>query len=219
MRYKINFKYFRKFKKHADYLIKGIFAGALIAIGGIAYLSVENKVAGSFLFSLGLLTVCMYGMNLYTGKIGYVLINKLDYLYELFIGLLGNFIGAFSVGKLILASRIKSIAEVAKTISFIKLNDSLVSIFILSMFCGMIIYIAVNNYKKASNEIGKYIGIIMGIMVFILCGFEHCVANMFYFTVAGAWSLRTLLYVLIMVLGNSVGSIVIAWFYNLYYKN
>ena len=56
---------------------------------------------------------------------------------------------------------IKSIAEVAKTISFIKLNDSLVSIFILSMFCGMIIYIAVNNYKKASNEIGKYIGIIM----------------------------------------------------------
>jgi formate/nitrite transporter FocA (FNT family) len=83
----------------------------------------------------------------------------------------------------------------------------------------MIIYIAVNNYKKASNEIGKYIGIIMGIMVFILCGFEHCVANMFYFTVAGAWSLRTLLYVLIMVLGNSVGSIVIAWFYNLYYKN
>lgn len=219
MRYKINFKYFRKFKKHADYLIKGIFAGALIAIGGIAYLSVENKVAGSFLFSLGLLTVCMYGMNLYTGKIGYVLINKLDYLYELFIGLLGNFIGAFLVGKLVLASRIKAIAEVAKTISFIKLNDSLVSIFILSMFCGMIIYIAVNNYKKASNEIGKYIGIIMGIMVFILCGFEHCVANMFYFTVAGAWSLRTLLYVLIMVLGNSVGSIVIAWFYNLYYKN
>ena len=108
MRYKINFKYFRKFKKHADYLIKGIFAGALIAIGGIAYLSVENKVAGSFLFSLGLLTVCMYGMNLYTGKIGYVLINKLDYLYELFIGLLGNFIGAFSVGILVLACRIKS---------------------------------------------------------------------------------------------------------------
>ena len=191
----------------------------LIAIGGVAYLSVENKVAGSFLFSLGLLTVCMYGMNLYTGKIGYVLINKIDYLYELFIGLLGNFIGAFLVGKLVLASRIKVIAETAKTISFIKLNDSLISIFILSMFCGMIIYIAVNNYKKASNEIGKYIGIIMGIMVFILCGFEHCVANMFYFTVAGAWSLRTLLYVLIMVLGNSVGSIVIAWFYNLYYKN
>lgn len=219
MKYKINFRYFKKFKKYADYLIKGIFAGMLIAIGGVAYLSVENKVAGSFLFSLGLLTVCMYGMNLYTGKIGYVLINKLDYLYELFIGLIGNFIGAFAVGKLVLASRIKAISSVAQTISFVKLNDSLVSILILSMFCGMIIYIAVNNYKKASNEIGKYIGIIMGIMVFILCGFEHCVANMFYFTVAGAWSLRTLLYVLIMVLGNSVGSIIIAWFYNLYYKN
>ena len=72
------------------------------------------------------------------------------------------------------------------------------------------------NYK---NEIGKYVGIFMCVTVFILCGFEHCVANMFYFSVASAWTWKTLLYVLIMVLGNSVGSIIIAYFYNLYYKN
>ena len=62
-------------KKYLDFLIKGFFAGVLISIGGIAYLGIENKIVGSFIFSFGLLTVCMYSFNLYTGKIGYLLIN------------------------------------------------------------------------------------------------------------------------------------------------
>ena len=216
---KINYKYFKKYKDRADFLIKGIYAGMMIGIGGIAFLSLENKIAGSFFFSIGLLCVCMYGMNLYTGKIGYILNNKLSYLWELCLGLVGNFIGAYAVGRVMLLTRFKdSLVNKALTVSNLKLNDNLLSIFILSMFCGMLIYIAVNNYKKINNEIGKYFPIFLCVMVFILCGFEHCVANMLYFTVAQVWTWKTLLYVLIMVLGNSVGSIIIAWFYNLYYK-
>ena len=80
-------------------------------------------------------------------------------------------------------------------------------------------YIAVNNYKKVNNDFGKYLSIFMCVMVFILCGFEHCIANMAYFTIGGVWSFDALLCLIIMILGNSVGSIVIAFFYNLYYKN
>ena len=98
--------------------------------------------------------------------------------------------------------------------SNLKLNDNLLSIFILAMFCGMLMYIAVNNYKKSTNEIGKYAGIFMCVMVFILCGFEHCVANMYYFTVANVWTGKAFLWLLMMVLGNSVGSILIAFFNN-----
>ena len=65
-------------KKYVDFLLKGIYAGLMIGIGGTVYLSVENTIIGSFLFSIGLLMICMYGMNLYTGKIGYILINKID---------------------------------------------------------------------------------------------------------------------------------------------
>ena len=209
---------FKVFKKYADYLIKGIYAGIMIGIGGMAFLSVKNAVAGSFFFSIGLLTICMYGMNLYTGKIGYILINKLEYVWELLLSLFGNFVGTFIVGKLMLLTRANIVSK-AQVMSHIKLSDNLLSIFVLSIFCGMLMYIAVNNYKKSSNEIGKYIGIFMCVMVFILCGFEHCVANMFYFTVASAWTWKTLLYLLIMILGNSVGSVVIAFFYNMYYKN
>ena len=208
----------KKIKNYVDYLIKGIYAGILIGIGGCVYLSVKDPVAGSFLFSLGLLTICIYGMNLYTGKIGYILVNKIEYVYELLISLLGNLMGAFLVGKLMLLTRYATIQKRAVEITSLKLNDNLLSIFVLSIFCGMLMYIAVNNYKKENNEIGKYIGIFMCVMVFILCGFEHCVANMFYFSVASVWSFKTLLYVIIMILGNSVGSILIALFNNLYSK-
>ena len=82
----------------------------------------------------------------------------------------------------------------------------------------MIMYIAVNNYKKEEDVIGKYMTIFMGVMAFILCGFEHCVANMFYFSIAGVFSFKVLLYLLVMVLGNSLGSIIIAFYYNRYNK-
>ena len=65
----------------------------------------------------------------------------------------------------------------------------------------------VDGFKNHEHEIGKYLGLFFGVVAFILCGFEHCVANMYFFTVGGAWSLRTLLYVLVMTLGNSVGGL------------
>ncbi len=149
----------KKLVEFLNYLIKGIYAGIMIGIAGCVYLSVDNHVIGSFLFALGLLTICMYGMNLYTGKIGYVLINKPKYLLELLFTLIGNFVGTFIVGKLISLTRFKTICDSAKVIGKIKLNDSLLSIFILSFFCGILMYIAVNNHKKITGEIGRYIGI------------------------------------------------------------
>ena len=70
-------------KRYIEYLIRGIFAGFMISIGGTAYLAVSNSVIGSFLFSIGLLMICIYGMNLYTGKIGYIVVSKLNYIWEL----------------------------------------------------------------------------------------------------------------------------------------
>lgn len=206
-------------KKYFDYLLKGIYAGIMISIGGTIYIALENKIMGAFLFSIGLLTVCMYGLNLYTGKIGYILINKLSFLWELLLSLIGNFIGAFITGNILRYTRFKSYIDIAKTLVNIKLNDNLLSIFILSMFCGILMYIAVNNFKHSKDLFSKYIGIFMCVMVFILCSFEHSVANMFYFSIAGIWNMKVLLYLLIMILGNSVGSIIMALYYNRFYKN
>ncbi len=197
-------------KDNLKILVRAILAGIMISIGGTIYLSLENKMLGAFLFSIGLFAICTNGYNLYTGKIGYVIENKIKYLLELLLTLLGNIIGTVSCGYLLSLSRIgTSLREKAQLICEIKLNDNLLSIFILAVFCGIIMYLAVDLYKKL-NDFGKYMGIFLGITVFILAGFEHCVANMYYFSAADMWSWKTVLYVLVMVLGNSTGSILLA---------
>ena len=123
------------------------------------------------------------------------------------------------VARLVLLTRFKSVSDKAVDLVNLKLSDNLLSIFILSVLCGILMYIAVNNYKKINNEIGKYSCIFMCVMVFILSGFEHSIANMYYISVANLLSLKSLLYIFIMILGNSVGSILIALYYNRFYKN
>ncbi len=191
-------------------LFKSFLAGIMIAIGGTVFLSIENKVIGASLFSIGLFGVLIYNLNLYTGKIGYLITNlNLKYIKELIITLIGNFIGACSVGFILRYTRIyDKICEKSLILANAKLNDNILSIFILSIFCGLLMYYAVNGFKK-QTDFGKYLVVYLGVAVFILCGFEHCIANMYYFSVADIWSLKTLGYTGIMFLGNSLGSFII----------
>lgn len=197
-------------KYNIEILIKSILAGIMIGIGGTIYLSLDNKIVGSILFVIGLFIIVVYSFNLYTGKIGYLINNfNKKYIRELIITLIGNFIGTFFVGFVLRYTRIyTSISDKAKGLVDIKLNDTLISILILSFFCGILMYLAVNTYKEV-KDIGKYLAVFLGVIVFILCGFEHCIANMYYFSVSSTWSLNTLLYLLVMILGNSLGGILI----------
>ena len=197
-------------KYNIEILIKSILAGIMIGIGGTIYLSLDNKIVGSILFAIGLFIIVVYSFNLYTGKIGYLINNfNKKYIRELIITLIGNFIGTFFDGFVLRYTRIyTSISDKAKGLVDIKLNDTLISILILSFFCGILMYLAVNTYKEV-KDIGKYLAVFLGVIVFILCGFEHCIANMYYFSVSSTWSLNTLLYLLVMILGYSLGGILI----------
>lgn len=201
-------------KKNINILFKGIYAGMMIGIGGTVYLSISNSIIGTIFFSVGLLTICIYKMNLYTGMIGYIIENKLNYIVTLLLTLIGNFIGTMITSLLVLNTRIANLSVRAKEISSIKINDNYLSIFILSIFCGMLMYIAVNTFKKEKDSIVRYLAIFICVIVFILSGFEHCIANMYYISLAKLWSLKAVLSMLIMILGNSVGSIFIAIFNN-----
>ncbi len=201
-------------KESISILLKGIYAGIMIGIGGTIYLSIANQVVGAILFAIGLLTICVYKMNLYTGMIGYILENKLGYLKTLTFTLLGNLLGTIITALLILNTRIANISIRAREMAIIKISDNYLSIFILSVFCGILMYIAVNNFKKGEDFIIKYLSIFICVVVFILCGFEHCIANMYYISLAKAWSFKSAISMLFMIFGNSVGAIIMSLFNN-----
>lgn len=203
-------------KKVLETLTLAILAGFLISIGGTIFLSCENKIIGSFLFAIGLFFIVVYQFKLYTGMIGYAPKNDIKTNLMLPIVLIGNFIGTAFVGYILRLTRILSLLNTkVTTIVNTKLDDTWYSILILSFFCGALMYLAVNTYKKAKDSIVKVLAIFICVIVFIISQFEHCIANMFYFNFANAWSIKTVFYLLIMIIGNSLGGMFIPIIENL----
>lgn len=178
-------------------LIKSVYAGFMIGIGGIVYLSIENKIIGSLLFSFGLLTIVTQGFYLYTGKVGFI--QQIKEVLDMLVIIAGNFIGTF------IAACMANLAHLnLNTTELVnrKLENGIVNSFLLSMFCGVMMYLAIDNYRKTKN----IVFIIAPVMIFILSGFEHSIANMFYFHLAGAYQIKAFVYLAVMLAGNGLGA-------------
>ena len=187
-------------------LILSIYSGLCIGLGGTVYLSCDNKILGSFLFGLGLFTILNFGFNLFTGKVGYFVNNKPSYWGFLGIVWLGNFIGTFLFAKMIAATRYGATLQAkANALCLVKDGDSIVSLLVLGIFCGMLMFIAADGYKNIENQVGKVVVVFLPVMVFILSGFEHCIADMFYFSLAGDFSALMLKSLIVITVGNSIG--------------
>ncbi len=80
------------------YMLKSILAGVSISLAGVAYLSVDNSVVGSVLFSMGLLVVYLFDWNLYTGKCCFIPTDTQTYLPIALVAFAGNLIGTALTG-------------------------------------------------------------------------------------------------------------------------
>lgn len=186
-------------------LLSGVCAGILISVGGTVYLSCSNKYIGAVLFSVALLCICLKGYSLFTGKIGFIPERHgKEELSVLLLGLLGNAAACLVCG-LLLSAALPEIASAAREACEAKLSQTFYSTLIRSIFCGILMYLAVSIYRDK----GRIIGILFCIPVFILSGFEHSVADMFYFSLSGAPSLRVFGFLGTVLLGNSVGAVIL----------
>lgn len=183
----------------------GIAAGLMISIGGCVYMSCDPKYVGAILFSAGLLTICIRGYSLFTGKVGFLAFDHgKEALSVLFLGLLGNFIATVLVG-LGVRIALPNIAEAALAACQSKLTQTFAAALIRGILCGVLMYAAVSIYKSAHN----IAGIILCIPVFIISGFEHSIADMFYFAASGIVSLKAFGYIWIIILGNAIGALIL----------
>ena len=188
-----------------------VFAGVMISIGGTVYLSCESKIAGALLFTIGLAFVCIYKMNLFTGKIGYLIGNRPKYLIDLVVIWIGNLVGTSIVSALLYFAK-AGLAEKAQALCEKKLEQSPLQTVVLGAFCGLLIHLAVDHYKSAASDLSKFIGLFLCVSVFILSGFEHSIADMFYFgaaNIACFLSGRAMIFVALVTLGNCLGAFVL----------
>jgi formate transporter len=185
--------------------IKAIMAGVAISIGGIIYLTLDNHIVGSFLFSIGLFTIYTFGLNLYTGKVCYIVNEKPAYLLTVLIVWLGNLVGTVGTGYILRQTKLVKLVDHTVELVDLKLSDTLFSTFIMAILCGLMMCIAVIGFQTVKDSVGKHLALVLPIMVFILSGFEHSVADMFYFSMANAWGAKAFTYIIVISLGNLVG--------------
>jgi formate transporter len=192
---------------HQNVFLKAIMAGVYIGVAGLIYLSLDSKIIGSLMFSFGLLVVVTRGYYLYTGKVGYLFPYQKGYLVVLLETLLGNMIGIASIAFLFRLTGISSVVIEASALYDLKLTHLWYETLILSIFCGMMMYIAVDSFVKVSHDFAKIIVLVFAVMIFILAKFEHSVANMLYLFLSDSYSIKSFLYLIIMIIGNGIGGI------------
>lgn len=185
--------------------IKAVWGGIAVSMGCTLYLSAESQLAGSIFFAVGLFTIYTFGFNLYTGKVCYIPNKGFGYVVEVVTVLLGNAVGTIGVGYLFRQTKLISVAEKAFLMSQNKIADHLGSVLVMGIFCGILMCVAVIGYLTIKDSIGKHIALIFPIVTFILSGFEHSIANMFYFSIANVWGGHAILNTLVVVLGNAIG--------------
>lgn len=196
--------------KFVEVLKSSFLAGVSVGIAGFGYLAardsgagymVAKEIVGSILFSFALLAVVNYKMMLYTGTAGFV---KKGEMGRLGLILLGNIIGCAAVALMARLS-IMPLQQTAQGILEFRLTISPLSGGILAIGCGFIMTTAVTFARKGNN-----LPLMIGVPLFIVCGFPHCVADIFYYLAAplAFWQahlVEILVYYVAIVIGNFIG--------------
>lgn len=157
--------------------MKSILAGIMISLGALAYLSIGG-IVGALFFSIGLLAVLVFSFELFTGKAGLLATQQIS-VKKLITIWLGNFIGTFIVAlAALLTPQSETFVEEASKILAVRLENGQLENFVNGLFCGMLMYLAVTLFQISNGTHPLYA--MMPVAIFILCGFNHCVADMFY---------------------------------------
>lgn len=180
-------------------LLLGMVAGACIAMGassssaatyGIANTGLAKCLAGT-IFPVGLILIVLVGGELFTGDCLMVFgimdkkVKTLDVIRVLVLVWISNLVGSMIIvvlvnqcGQLDYGNAALSAATI-KT-AYNKMNLGFLKAFCSAIMCNILVCVAVLVAATASSVAGKILGIFFTIWAFVIGGYEHCVANMYY---------------------------------------
>lgn len=157
-----------------------ICSGILIGFAGFAYTMVGG-IVGAFLFCFGLFGVLYGKWALYTGYAGSFAWREAKDWGRLFFILAGNWVGVTLVASLASIASESGVEKYTEIVSKIIADRTTTEWWILvarAIGTGFIMEIAVRYGREA-----KYMTVLLGVPVFIVCGLPHCVADIYYYGV------------------------------------
>lgn len=180
-------------------VLLGIFAGIFIACGAsassVAMHAIPNvglaRLVAGCIFPVGLMMIVFVGGELFTGDClmimgclhgSYSLWSMLQVLTVVFFS---NFFGAALLAALVSSSSQFGfsgglLGAFTIKVALGKVTMSFASAFVSGILCNLFVCIAVLMAAAAKDIAGKVWAIFFPIMAFVVSGYEHCVANMYY---------------------------------------
>ena len=199
--------------KHVNVWISSMLAGLFISISGCVYLGSGKTPVGAVLFAVGLFAICTRGMALFTGRVGYLVSrsDKANCIRELLVIWVGNLVACAAVGAMMSYAK-PAYREMAIEVATLKLSQAPLQTFVLGVFCGVLMYLAVDHYRSWQGDLSRFAGILLAVPAFILAGFEHVVADMFFLSLGltADTVAKTVIFLLICTLGNACGAWLLA---------
>jgi formate/nitrite transporter FocA (FNT family) len=207
-----------KAKNLIVFILLGVFAGVAIAIGGTASLLACNllgglwgKFVGALLFSLGMFMVITYGLKLFTGMVSGIPTMGLKNSWQLPLCFIANAVGCALFALCVRYSFIgDNVVAQAQAVIEGKFSDDLwaVKTLLSAIACGLLITFSVWSPKYVKEKgLSATVGVMMPIVVFVFCGFDHSVADVFYLCLNGVCTWQTVGYICLAVLGNIIGGV------------
>ena len=197
--------------------LKSLLAGFLIGMAGAMFLLARSqgfKFLPALVFPLGLFLICVFKLDLFTGKVGFFFDKERGIrLSDLVIMLVFNAVGAIIFGLIFVAAIGKDTLAAAAADSvwqakFGELSISSAALTLLkSALCGMLVYIGVFLFGKSESFGGKAVAIWLPIAAFVYLGLDHSIANMFYYAATLKFGFSGAVTLIVAVIGNSVGAI------------
>ena len=160
---------------------KSVAAGVLISIGVYGLLYTNYSLISIILFSFALYTICSRGYYLFTGKCGYAYEDPNITLTTLIVIFSFNVLTCYLIGLIFSVISPEIIPVAAAKVATWELTTNYGW---KSFFCGIIMYLAVRIY----NDKNSPLGILIGVPLFLLCGFQHCIANATILGASQTWS-------------------------------
>ena len=187
--------------------LRAVAAGIMITLAAIINLNCADRVLGAFLFSIGLMSVVVYKLPLFTGYVGDLLpaIREKQfwkYVVNMWWVLFNNTIGCMLAAGLYKCSGQAAAIEERATALIDGKPTGFGDLFMAGLFCGILIYVAV----KSQDKIYKPFLVILAVMGFILSGQEHSIADIGYCLLRKGMLSYRLTLVGPVLLGNLVGA-------------
>lgn len=180
-------------------IVLGILAGMFIALGGVTSQTASHaitnvsvaKIAGAAVFPIGLLMIVLVGGELFTGNCLMIMatldkqIRVRRFLRNLFVVFFSNILGALLIAILVLFSGNLDLSGgalggYAISVAVEKVSHSVVRGITSGFLCNMLVCMAVLKGAAAKDVAGKILATWFPIFTFVVCGFEHIVANMYF---------------------------------------